>query len=115
MHTEERKKGVLETLYSRAGGNASKCARLTGVDRKTILKWKEELESSRKQQEDSGELPVPEAIKQRIIRRVYEIVETCTDPKKLMDTYEAISKFERETGHNKESLFDLIEKKLGEK
>lgn len=61
------------------------------------------------------ELPAAADIKQRIIRRVYEIVETCTDPKKLMDTYEAVSKFERESGQKKESLFDMIEKKLAKK
>lgn len=57
-------------------------------------------------------LPPTGEIKQRIIRRVYELIETCTDPKKLMDTYEAISKFERDNGHERESLFDTIAREL---
>ena len=56
-----------------------------------------------------------EKIKERIIRRVYEIIDTCNDPKKLMDTYEAISKFQKESGQNRESIFEMIEKKLEEK
>lgn len=115
-HSEERKKAVVETLYTEAGGNASKCARLTGVDRKTILKWKEEHEACKKEEHpDSTELPGPTEIKERIIRRVYEIIETCADPKKLMDTYDAISKFEKEAGKNKKSFFELLEQKVNKK
>lgn len=60
-------------------------------------------------------LPTPADIKHRIIRRVSQLVDTCTDPKKLMDTYEAISKSERENATPKETLFDLLAKKLAEK
>lgn len=112
-HTEERKQGAIDTLYTKANGNTSKCARLTGIDRKTIQKWKEEYEAC-KQEETEEDLPETDQIKEKIIRRVYQIIKTCTDPKKLMDTYEAISKYEKETGKNKESLFDIIEKELNQ-
>lgn len=114
-HTDERKKGVLDILYTKAGGNTSKCARLTGVDRKTIQKWKEEHEACKLKEIESGELPGPKEIKEKIIRRVNQIITTCTDPKKLMDTYEAISKFEKESGSTKETLFEIIERELTKK
>lgn len=113
MHSDERKTGVLHTLNTRAGGNVSKCARLTGVDRKTIQKWKEEQESCNEPQDDDAEdIPVVEEIKTAIIRRIMTAVGKCNDPKKLMDTYDAITKFERESGGSKETLFEIIENKL---
>ena len=114
-HSEERRNSVLEILRTKAKGNSSKCARLTGIDRKTILRWKEEYDQTHKDLELSSELPDSEKIKERIIRRVYEIIDTCNDPKKLMDTYEAISKFQKESGQNRVSIFEVIERKLEEK
>lgn len=111
-HSEERRNYVMEILQTKAKGNSSKCARLTGIDRKTILRWKAEYDQNHKDMELSTELPDSEKIKERIIRRVYEIIDTCNDPKKLMDTYEAISKFQKESGQNRESIFEMIEKKL---
>lgn len=126
--SEEKKSEVLTILYSQAQGNATRCALITGVDRKLILEWKKEqlqsgvtstplipsCETDCNDDGDDGEIPTPADIKQRIIRRVSQLVETCTDPKKLMDTYEALTKSERETPQNKVSVFEEIERKLSE-
>lgn len=122
--SEEKKKEVLSILYSQAQGNATRCALITGVERRMILAWKKEQPSPAAPSgfpvggEDRGdlggedEIPTPADIKQRIICRVSQLVDTCTDPKKLMDTYEALTKSERETPQNKESIFEEIERKL---
>lgn len=117
VYSQERKNEVIGILHAQAGGDFAECARLTGVSARTIEKWNEEdvpeiFHSSSTDNDDEGELPTPAAIKDRIIRRVSQIVETCTDPKKLMDTYEAISKFERESGKNRETLFEMIEREM---
>lgn len=113
-YTQEQKNHIIDTLYTKADGKAYKCAKLTGVDKKTILIWKNEFEQKNQGKENPEELPDTELIKEKIIRRVNQLVETCTDPKKLMDTYEAIVKFEKESGHNKESIFDKIKRELEE-
>lgn len=116
VYSQERKNEVIGILHAQAGGDPAECARLTGVSARTIEKWNEEgvteIFPSSPTEDEEGELPTPAAIKERIIRRVSQIVETCTDPKKLMDTYEAISKFERESGKNRESLFEMIEREM---
>ena len=111
-HTLEKKQHVLDMLYKKADGNVSKCSHLTGVDRKTVQKWKEEYEQSRQEEEACAGLPTTEKIKERIIRRVYEVIDSCTDPKKLMDAYEAINKYEQGNGKSKESIFEAIEDRL---
>lgn len=75
----------------------------------------QQIKAMQTPQSPGSDLPKTTEIKERIIRRVYEIIDTCTDPKKLMDTYEAISKYERENGQNKESIFDLLARQLNEK
>ncbi|MCM1031536.1 MAG: helix-turn-helix domain-containing protein [Oscillibacter sp.] len=112
-HTDERKQGVLDILYTKAGGNVSKCARLTGVDRKTIIRWQQEHEDTVKESE-SSEIPEPGKIQEIIIKRVYNIINTCNDPKKLMETYECLEKMKQSTSKNKETIFDIIEKGLSE-
>lgn len=121
-YSAAKRKEVLGILHRQAEGNTHECARLTGISAKTIEKWQETAKPTQTEAtpetetetetETGDELPLPSAIKQRIICRVYEIIETCSDPKKLMDTYEAISKFERETGQQKESIFDMVARKL---
>ena len=114
-HSAERKTEALNVLYTRASGNASKCARLTGIDRKTIQTWKEEYESTKKMKEETKELPDIGEIQERIIRRVYTIIENCSDPKKLMETYEALEKMKKESRKYKQSIFDIISSKLADK
>lgn len=109
-HPLEKKLHVLEVLDSKANGDISKCSHLTGVDRKTIRKWKEEADNTKK--EESGELPTCEEIKEKIIRRIYAIIGDTKDPKKLAETYKAISEFEKEGGKQKTSLFEIIEQQL---
>lgn len=112
-HTDERKQGVLDILYTKAGGNVSKCARLTGVDRKTIIRWQQEHENAIKETE-SSETPEPSQIQEIIIKRVYNIINTCKDPKKLMETYECLEKMKQSTNKGKETIFDVIEKGLSQ-
>lgn len=117
-HSDERKQGVLDILHTKSGGNASKCARLTGVDRKTILKWEKES-GGKEEDENENENNTLSAdiftnIETLIIRRVKKIINSCSDPKKLVDTYEAIARIKQKGGGNKESLFDIIKNKLGE-
>lgn len=114
-YTKEEKNRIIDVLYAKSEGSVYKCSQLTGIDRKTIQKWKDEHEKNKSQDATSTDIPDTELIKKKIIRRVNTLVETCTDPKKLMDTYEAIVKFEKESGHNKQSIFDLIKKELEEK
>lgn len=114
-HSIERKLEVLNILYTRAGGNASRCARLTGIDRKTIQTWKEEHESTKKMEEKLKELPDIDKIQEKIIRRVYTIIENCSDPKKLMETHEALEKMKKESNKYKQSIFDIISSRLTDK
>ena len=111
-HTDERKNQALDILYTKAGGNASKCARLTGIDRKTILRWQKEYEECKEQEEKNTETPEVDKIQDMIIRRVNKIINTCNDPKKLMETYECLEKMKQNSGQKQESIFDLIEKEL---
>lgn len=61
-------------------------------------------------------LPTPAELKRRIIRRVSQLIDTCTDLKKLMDTHEALSKTERDSAPpTQESLFDLLSRRLSSK
>lgn len=120
ISTQEIKNEVTGILHSEAGGDTAGCARLTGGNARTIEEWNGEESlpcgnaASGCGEEEKEELPTPTEIKERIIRRVNQIVETCTDPKKLMDTYEAISKFERESDKNRETLFEMIEREMRE-
>lgn len=110
-HTDERKQGVLDILYKKAGGNVSKCSRLTGIDRKTIIRWQQEHENVIKESE-SSEIPEPTKIQEIIIKRVYNIINSCNDPKKLMETYECLEKMKQSAGKEKQTIFDIIEKEL---
>lgn len=65
---------------------------------------------------EAAPIPTPAELKRRIIRRVSQLIDTCTDPKKLMDTHEALSKSERDSAPpTQESLFDLLSRQLLEK
>lgn len=65
---------------------------------------------------ETDPIPTPAELKRRIIRRVSQLIDTCTDPKKLMDTHEALSKSERDSAPpTQESLFDLLSRQLLEK
>ena len=62
---------------------------------------------------EEAPLPTPSELKHRIIRRVSQLIDTCTDPKKLMDTHEALSKSERDSvPPTQETLFDLLSRQL---
>ena len=62
---------------------------------------------------EEAPLPTPSELKRRIIRRVSQLIDTCTDPKKLMDTHEALSKSERDSAPPaQETLFDLLSRQL---
>lgn len=111
MYTEEKKKKVLSILHTTASGNISECSRLAKVDRKIIQKWEKEYQAE-KTERNTDQLPGISEMKEKILRRVNEIIETCPDPKKLMDTYEALTKFEKESDQRKESIFDIITRKL---
>lgn len=117
-HTSEKKEKVLEILRTKAGGNMTKCARMAGVDKRTVKKWKEEYEKSLPSEttEDlNGRIPDFSEIQTLIIKRVYSIVSSCNDPKKLMETYEALEKMKNASGQEKKSLFDMIQIHLCEK
>lgn len=65
---------------------------------------------------EADPIPTPTELKRRIIRRVSQLIDTCTDPKKLMDTHEALSKSERDSAPpTQESLFDLLSRQFLEK
>lgn len=108
MYSKEKKQETLNILRSQAGGNVSKCAKLTGINRKTITQWQQDCPP---QKENEAEPSIPD-IRNSIIRRIGQVVGTCTDPKKLMDAYGAILRYERKSEHGNTTFFDMIAQKL---
>lgn len=114
---------LLHRMFNANPEEMQKIMRIPEVNADDIAEWNAEFKdaviATIEEENEKGvilehkeELPSISAIKERVLRRCYDIIETTTDPSKLATVYKTLSEFESVEEKKTVSVLDVINESL---